>query len=1239
MKTKHFFISWCLLVLTSSIFAQHTAFENLNPLAPNAQEFQKYGEYPVGYYTGVPNISIPLYTIRSGDIEVPITLSYHASGIKTDQEASWVGLGWSLNAGGSVSKQVKHYNDFDCDIETNTAFGEVGYYEANNELIELTASNKSNENFTTAQKNQYFQGGTNGPRDFQPDLYFYNFLNYSGQFIFHEYPNAIPLKRGDGVLFKSNITDGQCGNGFEARDTAGNVFSFNDIESSDNYIGEGTNRPFSRVINSWYLSNIVSNKGKEVDFHYSEGAEIQGRKKRNTTTSIPTGHQVSNSNFQIINSNTCLDGNGYLRNLNGFCQHVFIADHILTIPPNSQTTSISQSYHRPILLDSISFDQGTILFKTTNRTDLKIHNSGIDSEKLSYVEIYNTYDELIKGFQLDYKYFNNKLILESLKEYNLVEGDTIFKKPYSFKYNENNNYTHSKDTENFDSWGYPNKGPIHNLEINTSITNNNIDDVYTPSNWTYEHLENVVSAVANDDEDINYTSAYPWDITEFNHTVDSLRNKLHSIEEISYPTGGKTIFNFETNDYRNSYDNFLTNFKHPTWKIDEFYQGYINSDCGTAPCSNKEKKVFRQNGSYTGIYIRNGSLYSNDSKDEFTLITESIVTLRFKLEGDMEKNYTIKGVLKNENMEPIISLGYNYNNRYRSNGPDHTGILDYLASDHLYSPEKRIKLPPGTYYYEIENYVQSNAYAEASLGVSILEEFDLDNTYFKLGGGLRVSNISNYDSNGQLIDKTEYDYKIEEVIDNTTIAKSSGKLLAPIKYNYEHDHISRNIPGDYGTFTHYSVEKIFSNPRPLTPMGSSANGQSIGYDQVTVRRKDRNGQNLGKVIYYYKNELETLSSDPRNAPNNKHLDNGQLILQKSFNDQNILVSSQENIYSKNNDNYYSYGINIRNEGMDNPRLNLTGGSSSPSSYYRKFKFTDYKIRSEWWHMDHSIETTYDLNGETPVVTSTDYEYDNDKSYQPTKTTVKTSKGDDIETIVYYPDDITSKGVLSIGGPLTQLEYDAINRLKANNDSDEVGADYQPATPIQTETTYNGSTSVERFHYYIYPSVSTALLSGISTATGSDPLEKQIEYVHYDTHGNPRELKRENGIHVVYVWGYEGEHLIAKIENATYSSLPTTLKGGNGHVGLLNEAIDLSDDDTNVAGEMQLLTKLDEIRNHTFLKDAMVTTYTYDPLIGMTNMVDSSGYKTSYTYDVHNRLHQVKDNEGNVISENQYNYKN
>ncbi|MGN7812046.1 hypothetical protein ACTJIW_24050, partial [Flavobacterium sp. 22659] len=57
-----------------------------------------------------------------------------------------------------------------------------------------------------------------------------------------------------------------------------------------------------------------------------------------------------------------------------------------------------------------------------------------------------------------------------------------------------------------------------------------------------------------------------------------------------------------------------------------------------------------------------------------------------------------------------------------------------------------------------------------------------------------------------------------------------------------------------------------------------------------------------------------------------------------------------------------------------------------------------------------------------------------------------------------------------------------------------------------------------------------------------------------------------------------------------------------------------------------------------LPNAMVTTYTYIPLVGVSTITDPKGQTTTYTYDSFGRLEFVKDNKGNILSENQYNYK-
>lgn len=83
------------------------------PQAPNVAAFNRYGQYPVDLSSGLVKIEIPIYTIKTSQLELPITLSYHSSGIKVNDMSSTVGLGWSLNAGGMLSINVRGFSDFD----------------------------------------------------------------------------------------------------------------------------------------------------------------------------------------------------------------------------------------------------------------------------------------------------------------------------------------------------------------------------------------------------------------------------------------------------------------------------------------------------------------------------------------------------------------------------------------------------------------------------------------------------------------------------------------------------------------------------------------------------------------------------------------------------------------------------------------------------------------------------------------------------------------------------------------------------------------------------------------------------------------------------------------------------------------------------------------------------------------------------------------------------------------------
>lgn len=98
---------------STNTYQESELLTNPTVQAPDVAAFQKVSFVPVSNYTGRAQISIPIFTIKSGNITVPISLSYNSGGVKVNDISSNVGSNWSLSAGGVVSKIVRGMEDFE----------------------------------------------------------------------------------------------------------------------------------------------------------------------------------------------------------------------------------------------------------------------------------------------------------------------------------------------------------------------------------------------------------------------------------------------------------------------------------------------------------------------------------------------------------------------------------------------------------------------------------------------------------------------------------------------------------------------------------------------------------------------------------------------------------------------------------------------------------------------------------------------------------------------------------------------------------------------------------------------------------------------------------------------------------------------------------------------------------------------------------------------------------------------
>jgi len=181
-------------------------------------------------------------------------------------------------------------------------------------------------------------------------------------------------------------------------------------------------------------------------------------------------------------------------------------------------------------------------------------------------------------------------------------------------------------------------------------------------------------------------------------------------------------------------------------------------------------------------------------------------------------------------------------------------------------------------------------------------------------------------------------------------------------------------------------------------------------------------------------------------------------------------------------------------------------------------------------------------------------------------------------------------------------------------------------PVESKKTENGNDIINTNEYKLLDDL--PYLSATKIKKNTLPEFTNFNFEQYNNeNGNLLQYSKEDGVKVAIIWGYNKTKPIAKVINSTYIDIESYVL----------ELQNLSNADNNLDTEAALRLKLQDLRES--LPEAMVSTYTYDPLIGITSMTDPRGYTMYYEYDEFNRLKYVKDAEENILKENQYNYKN
>ena len=102
-------------------------------LSANASKAGQLTSVPVNYFTGMPNISLPLYSYQNANngLSLNVSIDYSPGGIRVQEQPTSVGLGWALSAAGAVTRSVRGMPD---DIPT------YGYLYASTIATDLSLS-------------------------------------------------------------------------------------------------------------------------------------------------------------------------------------------------------------------------------------------------------------------------------------------------------------------------------------------------------------------------------------------------------------------------------------------------------------------------------------------------------------------------------------------------------------------------------------------------------------------------------------------------------------------------------------------------------------------------------------------------------------------------------------------------------------------------------------------------------------------------------------------------------------------------------------------------------------------------------------------------------------------------------------------------------------------------------------------------------------------------------------------
>lgn len=1112
-----------LLFCFGTLFAQVSLEPKTIP-APNSASLGEYGAIPVGHYTGIPNINIPLYELELDGVKFPLSLSYHATGVKVAQEASWVGMGWSLNAGGCIMRSVQGWDDF--------GSTPMGYF-WNSNPPQATESNDITQ-ITSASERQKYEDMQNNLIDPEPDIFYFNFGGHSGKFFVQresESGNSRPKATVEtpdcylDMVYDLNkwiVTDG---NGFKfyfGTKEESRVRSLQ-IESSCNsysYYQEHKNLTRAREIqpditNAWYLDSIVSPNRHKIEFTY--GIE-----------EVSTPMNMQETAFGLLG--------------------MIYDDSYISNPRKQVYTSYSYSMNKQVVLKKITGTNLSIDFIGETRRDIEPRYENAKPTRLAKISIKNN-QSLVKEFKLNYfytgtpgDYDNCRLFLNSIQESGTDGGSGG---NYTLDYN--NGALPSKTSTDIDHWGYyttPSLGMASNCWGTDVVTDKTYCTLIPPVSLAQENPIKVFYG--------------------HNRNSDATKMQYGILKQIKYPTGGQTNFTFEPNMVTSTTD------VPPSTEQHSYIEDFDDAFFSELPMDNQDE--FPEG-------TREGT--------PFEITSETTGAFRLTIEYITDGDFTNESLNQDDTYGAILKKYNASTGKYQI--VKSVNFPHISVSDGLMTMSYELLLSAGTYRIDM---FRSYTFHSLESHEGSLEVFGSATcVYFQetprytttIGGGLRIQQMETIDMNGNTTKKT-YDYE-------------GGILMSPLVYHYPVRiaktavEVSKLTNNKY--IHHTLANYLCGMSSSYVPMSTAATGSFVGYETVTETLWDGNTKH-GSTTHEFYNECDELMdiSDRfiPGFPTKPALNNGLPKQTVYYNSAGKPVRKEEYNYD------FVAGTSIKGVKVYQPTMDT-------DNLYIKF----YDMDSSWNKLTGKTISEYSLTGDLIQQTTENY------TYEPTNYKVKETKTADSKN------GITHRKV---------NEY-PINLANSASAYQQL-ITKQIVNPVIEERNYilQGSTQTlldtKRMTYDLFNGIPQPASLMQNKEKGSSTLEERTRITHYDINGKPNDYIKGNIEKTVYLWGYGSMYPVAKIEGATYAEVESWLSATT-----INNL---------AANTTTVPTALNAIRSTLSGKGVLVTTYTYQPLVGMTSMTAPNGEVTTYEYDSLGHLSKVKDPNGKVVEQYDYHYK-